>query len=51
MKENESREMYLEVIYELEQQQEVVHSIDIASRTDFSTPSLSRAHNVLKLNG
>ena len=51
MKENESREMYLEVIYELEQQQEVVHSVDIASRMDFSKPSVSRAINVLRKNG
>lgn len=51
MKENESREMYLEVIYELEQQQEVVHSVDIASRMDFSKPSVSRAISVLRKNG
>ncbi len=51
MKENESREMYLKAICELEQQNSVVRIVDIAARMGFSKPSVSRAINVLRENG
>lgn len=51
MKENESREMYLEAIYELEQQNGAVRIVDIAGKMGFSKPSVSRAINVLRKNG
>lgn len=51
MKENESREMYLEAIYELEQQNGAVRIVDIAGKMGFSKPSVSRAISVLRKNG
>lgn len=47
----ESREMYLEVIYRLEQANGVVRSIDIAKELGYTKPSVSRAMGVLKKNG
>jgi Mn-dependent DtxR family transcriptional regulator len=43
MKENESREMYLKAICELEQQNSVVRIVDIAARMGFFQASVSRA--------
>ena len=51
MRAKESREMYLEVIYKLEQQNNSVRSIDIAKELNFSKPSVSRAMGVLKKSG
>ncbi len=51
MRAKESREMYLEVIYKLAQQNDVVRSIDIAKELGYSKPSVSRAMNVLKKSG
>lgn len=43
----ESGEMYLETIYVLHQDQEIVRSIDLANAMGFSKPSVSRAvHNL-----
>jgi DtxR family transcriptional regulator, Mn-dependent transcriptional regulator len=51
MRAKESREMYLETIYRLEQESETVRSIDIAKKLGFSKPSVSRAIGVLKKSG
>ncbi|QRN85702.1 metal-dependent transcriptional regulator [Clostridia bacterium] len=51
MNTNESREMYLEVIYRLEQANGVVRSIDIAKEFGYTKPSISRAMGILKKNG
>lgn len=51
MRAKESREMYLEVIYKLEQKNGIVRSIDIAKELGYSKPSVSRAMGVLKKNG
>lgn len=45
---NESAEMYLECILELKNQHGEVRSIDIARKTGYSKPSVSRAVGLLK---
>ncbi len=47
MRAKESREMYLEVIYRLEQKNGKVLSVDIAKELGYSKPSVSRAMGVL----
>lgn len=47
----ESGEMYLETILILSQTREAVHAIDIANRTGYSKPSVSRAVGILKNGG
>ena len=47
----ESGEMYLETIYVLSQQQDLVRSLDVANYMDYSKPSVSRAVGILKKNG
>ena len=44
----ESKEMYLEVILQLERRNEEVRSVDIASELGYSKPSVSRAMKVLR---
>ena len=51
MKSNESQEMYLEVIYNIDQKNEAIRSIDIAKELGYSKPSVSRAINKLKKDG
>lgn len=51
MKSNESQEMYLEVIYNIEQNNEVIRSIDVAKELGYSKPSINRAINKLKQDG
>lgn len=51
MRNNESQEMYLEVIYNIDQKNEVIRSIDIAKELGYSKPSVSRAINKLKKDG
>lgn len=51
MRKKESREMYLEAIYKLEQKEGVVRSVDIATELGFSKPSVSRAMGVLREAG
>ena len=51
MKSNESQEMYLEVIYDIEQNSKVIRSVDIAKELGYSKPSINRAINRLKLDG
>jgi len=51
MKTNESQEMYLEVIYNIDQQGEVIRSIDIAKILGYSKPSVNRGINKLKEEG
>lgn len=48
---NESAEMYLECILELKNQHGEVRSIDVARRTGYSKPSVSRAVGLLKKSG
>ena len=45
---NESAEMYLECILELHAERGEVRSIDVARRTGYSKPSVSRAVGLLK---
>lgn len=47
----ESGEMYLETIYILSQQQDLVRSLDVANYMDYSKPSVSRAVGILKKHG
>lgn len=47
----ESSEMYLETIYILSQQKNVVRSIDVAEYMNYSKPSVSRAVGLLKNGG
>lgn len=47
----ESAEMYLECILELKNEHGEVRSIDIARKTGYSKPSVSRAVGLLKKNG
>ncbi len=47
----ESGEMYLETIYVLSQESDVVRGIDIGEYMGFSRPSVSRALGVLRENG
>ena len=51
MRTNESAEMYLECILELSAENKNVRSIDIARKTGYSKPSVSRAMGLLKKNG
>ena len=48
---NESAEMYLECILELKNQHGEVRAIDVARRTGYSKPSVSRAGGLLKKSG
>ena len=48
MRTNESAEMYLECILELKNEHGSVRSIDIARKTGYSKPSVSRAVGLLK---
>ena len=47
---SESAEMYLECILELKNQHGYVRSIDVARKTGYSKPSVSRAVGLLKKN-
>jgi len=47
----ESAENYLETILVLSKRKSDVHSIDIVNELGFSKPSISRAVNLLKVNG
>jgi DtxR family transcriptional regulator, Mn-dependent transcriptional regulator len=48
MKNSESSEMYLEVMYKLEERNGVIRSVDIAKELGYSKPSVSRAIGLLK---
>jgi len=48
MKINESGEMYLEVMYKLEEKNGVIRSVDIANELGYSKPSVTRAMGLLK---
>ena len=48
---NESSEMYLECILELKNRNGEVRSIDVARKTGYSKPSVSRAVGLLKKSG
>ena len=48
---NESAEMYLESILELTHSRGAVRSIDVARKTGYSKPSVSRAVGLLKKGG
>ena len=47
----ESAEMYLETIYILSKEKNIVRSIDIAEYMNYSKPSVSRAVGLLKSGG
>ena len=51
MRLQESGEMYLETIYRLSQQMEMVRSIDVVEEIGYSKPSVSRAVGLLKSAG
>ena len=51
MRIQESGEMYLETILQLEGELDVVRSIDVAEKMGFSKPSVSRAIKILKSDG
>ncbi len=51
MRLQESGEMYLETIYVLSQQMNIVRSIDVVEHMGYSKPSVSRAVRLLKSNG
>ena len=51
MRIDESREMYLETMLQLEEENGVIRSIDIANALGYSKPSVSRATRVLKRDG
>ena len=51
MRDNESREMYLETIYLLSRKESHVRSVDIANAMSFSRPSVSRGVSLLEKNG
>lgn len=51
MRTNESAEMYLECILQLRNEHGEVRSIDVARRTGYSKPSVSRAVGLLKKSG
>ena len=48
---NESAEMYLEAIYQLQRQRGSVRSVDVAEFMGYSKPSVSRAVGLLKQGG
>lgn len=47
----ESGEMYLETIYVLLKEKNVVHSVDVSEHMGYSKPSVSRAIGLLKNGG
>ncbi len=47
----ESGEMYLESIYVLSKEKNIVHAIDISEHLGYSKPSVSRAMGILKKGG
>ena len=51
MRLQESGEMYLETIYVLSQQMNIVRSIDVVEHMGYSKPSVSRAVGLLKNGG
>ena len=51
MRLQESGEMYLETIYMLSQQMNIVRSIDVVEHMGYSKPSVSRAVGLLKQGG
>lgn len=51
MKQNESKEMYLETIYLLEKESQHAHTVQIAKRLNVSNPSVTKAMNLLKKQG
>jgi Mn-dependent DtxR family transcriptional regulator len=51
MKFNESREMYLEVIYDLINEQGRAHSVEIAQKLGCTKPSVSKAVKLLRDDG
>ena len=51
MRLQESGEMYLETIYVLSQQQNIVRAIDVGEHLGYSKPSVSRAVGLLKQGG
>lgn len=51
MRLQESGEMYLETIYILSQQMNIVRSIDVVEHMGYSKPSVSRAVGLLKQGG
>ena len=51
MRLQESAEMYLETIYVLTNQKNVVRSIDVAEHMGYSKPSVSRAMGLLREGG
>ena len=51
MKIKESGEMYLEYIFTLKQEHEIVRAIDIVNLSGYSKPSISRALGLLKSEG
>ncbi len=51
MRLQESGEMYLETIYMLSKQQNIVRSIDVVEHMGYSKPSVSRAVGLLKQGG
>lgn len=51
MKSSESSEMYLEVMYKLEEENGFIRSVDIAKELGYSKPSITRAMGALKNEG
>ena len=51
MRLQESGEMYLETIYMLSQQQNIVRAIDVGEHMGYSKPSVSRAMGILRTGG
>ena len=51
MRLQESGEMYLETIYVLSQQMNIVRAIDVGEHLGYSKPSVSRAMSILKQGG
>lgn len=51
MRLQESGEMYLETIFVLSQQMDIVRSIDVVEHMGYSKPSVSRAVGLLKKGG
>ena len=51
MRLQESGEMYLETIYVLSQQQNIVRAVDVGEHMGYSKPSVSRAVGLLKQGG
>lgn len=48
---NESKEMYLEVMYELSLKDKNIRLVDIARKLNYSKPSVTRAMSALKKDG